>query len=121
MEHAAYQQRMSALEKANDVRTAKSVRKRELTDLWLQVGKDKAFEDAAMIVRDPHGVHGRLKAFELLRCLPFVGGTKAQGWCRRCDINPFGELRSVTPGRREALAKILDKLADSYAPVRRAA
>lgn len=89
-------QRLAALEKANEVRIARSRIKRQLA------AGEKTVHD---VLADP--VCGSMKVYKLLVALPKVGRVKAERALLRAQVSPSKTLAGMTERQRRDLLALL--------------
>jgi hypothetical protein len=92
------QQRLCALEKANDTRTRRARLKRDL-----KAGR----EQITTILLHPPAYVETAKAFDLLLAVPKVGRVKANKWLSRSRISPSKTVGGLSDRQRRELVEII--------------
>lgn len=96
-----HQQRMEALRIANEVRTRRSILKRDLAERRVLVSE--------VLLDEPHPDIAGMRIGDIVRAVPRVGQLKANRVLGRCNIAPSVPLELLSQRRREVL---LEHLAD---------
>lgn len=97
------EQRLDALERANEVRFARANLKRTLHD----TDRPEATRCMAAIVRDVPPWVATMHVGELLLALPGVGPVKVAAVLRKLDISPHKTLAGLSAGQRSRLVRWL--------------
>lgn len=100
-----YEQRITALQRANEVRVFKAALKMTLPR------SDDPHGLAASIVRFPEGMEGAMTVSEVLCALPRIAKGKANQIAARNNLSLHRMLRDMYPPQRERLARAIEKIA----------
>lgn len=92
------QQRMSALERANEIRSERAQLKRDL-----KAGKANARE----LLRDPPEWLCTMKVVDMLIALPKIGRVKANKYLNRCRLSPSKTIGGMSVRQRQELLAAL--------------
>jgi hypothetical protein len=91
-------QRMDALERANDVRSARKQLKRDL-----KVGRASVH---ALLLKPPEHIE-TMKIFDLLIALPKYGRVKVNKILTQCRISPSKTIGGLSQRQRDELVRLL--------------
>lgn len=94
------QQRMSALENANEIRTYRAQLKRDLKS-----GKINALK----LLIDPPEKLETMKIFDLLLAVPKIGRTKANKMLMQCRISPSKTIGGLSERQRTEMVSMLGR------------
>lgn len=105
MTNSAADQRMSALQKANQVRTGRAALKIEIASLSPMDGRRRVAE----ILRDPPPCMETVRVHELLRCCRLIGIGKAYRFLARHRVSDARRIGTLTQRQVSMIAAELEK------------